>query len=84
MTKEITTRTQAHRDAFKVLLRREMSDHGVSIRKLASRTGISISAIVKYRGGERDVPLSWVYILAEGIGCHPMTLIPADPAMMMR
>ena len=67
---------QIIRDKFMVLLKTEMMMQGMSIRKLAKASGVSISAIVSYRNATRDVPLHKMIALAVSLGLPPIALVP--------
>lgn len=69
-------RDQKYRDTFMMNLRAEMARSCVSVRGLAKMCGYSPSAIVRYRNGDWDVPVTRAYRMSEALGCSIYDLIP--------
>ena len=76
MTDKLLIPQQWTRDQFARLLKAEMILRGVSIAKLAEKSGVSISAIVSYRNSSRDVPLPKLVAMARALDMRVRDLFP--------
>lgn len=48
---------------------RILASSGITIRQLAERTGISVSALTSYRKGTRDIPSERLVVLSDALDC---------------
>lgn len=76
MTNKLLIPQQWTRDQFARLLKAEMIIRGVSIDKLAEASGVSRTAIITYRRGTRDIPLSKLIAVGKALDMDPRDLFP--------
>ena len=76
MAERLNIDPQEIRDGLARHLKLEMTLKGISIRKVAKLSGVSVASLVKYRAAQADAPLCKIYALAKAIGVEAKDLLP--------